>query len=320
MTSQTDQNEMTPNDTRSSVLITGASGGLASIVVDRLLGEYRLVGVDQRSVMEGRHFPGEFHEIDYRQRRMAEVFRQNKFHTLIHLGRVPPTAEKSQTARYNMNVLGTRSLLEFAVKYGVKNVIVFSTYHVYGAHQHNHLHITEDDPLRATQIFRELSDAVELDNISTAFVLKHPEIRTVVLRPVNVIGPRVRNQITRLLRSDPCPVLMGYDPMMQFVHENDIARALLMCMHSKKSGVYNIAGEGVIPYTRAVKTAGATPLPIPLLIAYPFFAAISHLGRKFPKHLMDYYRYPTIVSDAAFRREFGWAPEITTVDALKSVR
>ena len=306
---------------RPKVLITGAIGGLASAVVDQLASRYDLVGVDPRPLPPGREFPGEFQQVDYVKRKMADVFRTHSFHALIHLGRVPVTATTRRSVRYNINVLGTRNLLDLALKHGVRNVVVFSTYHVYGAHQHNHLHITEEDPLRASQIFAELSDAVELDNASTMFLLKYRDhVRSVILRPVNVIGPEINNQITKLLRAEYCPTLLGYDPMLQFIHEYDIAHALQLALESDKAGIYNVAGEGVIPWSHAVRTAGAIPVPIPHFIARPFFALASRVGVRFPKHLIDYFRYPTIVSDDAFRKDMGYEPRITTVEALQSIR
>jgi UDP-glucose 4-epimerase len=305
------------------VLVTGAAGGLASVVVHRLADDYDLVGVDPRNIRSGsRSFPGEFHQVDYRQRKMADLFRNHDFHALLHLGRVPVTAQARKSLRYNLNVLGTRNLLELALNHGVRNVIVFSTYHVYGAHQHNHLQITEDDPLRASQLFSELSDAVELDNASQIFLLRHrDDVRTVILRPANVIGPLIQNQIARLLRARYCPVLLGYDPMMQFVHESDVAEALILALQSDRAGIYNVAGEGVIPWSHAVRVAGATPLPIPHAIAYPAFALASKMVvHHFPRHLIDYFRYPTLVSDEAFRKDMGYAPGVTTMEALRSLR
>jgi len=307
------------HDTRPSILITGAAGGLAGIVAELLVNRYRLVGVDGRRMPAGRNFPGVFHQIGYTQRKMADVFRANRFDAMLHLGRVPVTSARA-SERYNVNVLGTRNLLEQCLRYGVKNVVVCSTFHVYGAHQHNHLHMSEEDPLRASQTFPELADAVELDHSAMTFMLRHSEIRTVVLRPVNVIGPRVKNQISNLLRGDYCPVLLGYDPMLQFVHERDVAYAVELALESDHRGVYNVSGEGVVPYTKAVRIAGAVPIPVPRVLAYGAAGMISRFSPSFPKHLIDYFRFPAIVSDQAFRSEFGYRPRVTTLEALKSVR
>ena len=305
---------------RSAILITGASGGMASIVASLLHEKYQLVGVDPRPLSASRPFPGEFFQMDYRSRKLADLFRQYQFKGILHLGRLPLASESRRMVRYNTNVLGTRHILELALKYGVYNVVVSSTFHVYGAHQHNHLHIREDDPLRASQIFPELVDVVELDHVATTFSLKHRDIRTVILRPVNVVGPRIQNRITQFLRGKYCPYVLGYDPVQQFLHEQDFARALKLSLESDKSGIYNIAGEGVIPFTRAIKLAGAIPLPVPHFFAYPTAELISRLGMSFPKHLIDYFRYPTIIADQAFRNDFGFRPDITTVKALRSIR
>lgn len=303
------------------VLITGAAGGLAGVAVEFLSRNFKLVGADLRAAPLGRHkFPGEFHQVDYNHRKMAEIFREHSFDALLHLGRMPTVSSSRSSIRYNTNVLGTQNLLTLAKKYGVKQVVVVSTYHVYGAHQHNHVHIAESDPLRASQIFPELVDAIELDHVSRMFLLQNPEIRTVILRPVSVVGPRLSNQITRLLRAQLCPVLLGYDPMMQFIHESDFARALKLALEGEHSGVYNVAGEGAVPYQRAVRLAGATPVPVPHFLVYAALNALSQVGVGFPKHLVDYFRYPTIVSDDAFRRDFQFVPSVTVTEALASIR
>ena len=307
-------------DHRPSILITGASGGLAGILVDMLTDDFRLVGVDPRPMPAGRNFPGVFHQVDYTHRRMAEIFRRTKFEALIHLGRIRASDRASANTRYKTNVLGTRNLLDLSRRYGVGRLIVFSTYHVYGAHIHNHVHIREHEPLRASQTFPELVDAIELDHAATTFMWQHREVRTLILRPVNVVGARINNTITQLLRGEVCPKLLGFDPLMQFIHEKDIARALRLSLDAAKSGIYNIMGEGAIPWSKAIELAGAVPLPLPHFLVYPVLGAAQRLTNfPFPKHLVDYFRYPTVVDDAGFQTDFGYKPAVSTVDAIRSI-
>lgn len=300
-----------------AILVTGAAGGLAQILVGRFKDRFDITGVDMRNT-NASIFPGEFHRTDYTHRRMEDIFASKKFQTLIHLGRVRETSGMSSSERYNANVLGTRNILRLALQSGIERVIVMSTYHVYGAHQHNHLHITEDEPLRATQIYPELSDAVELDHYAKTFSLQYPQIHTVILRPVNIIGPRIKNTISNLLRSRFCPMLLGYDPMMQFLHEDDIAQAVELCIDSSRSGVYNVAGEGLVPYSKAIELAGATPLPVPHVLAYGAVRVLASRDR-FPKHLLDYFRYPVIVADEPFRKDFGFEPKTPLKQTLNSI-
>jgi UDP-glucose 4-epimerase len=289
-------------------------------VVEELSKRYSLTGVDPRPLRKGKDFPGDFYVVDYQHRRMAEVFRQKKIDTLLHLGRIPVGARLTSADRYGTNVLGTRHLLQLARRYGVSRIVVLSTFHVYGAHPHNPGHLLEDDPLRASQTFPELRDSIELDNLARMFMLQNPSIQVQVLRPVNVIGATIQNTISQLLRSELCPVLAGYDPVLQFIHESDLSNAIGLSLEAAKSGVYNLAGEGVISYQSAVRIAGARPVPLPSFLVYGALAALSPLRLGFPKHLADYFRYAAVVSDAAFRAEHGYRPAVSTIEALRSLR
>lgn len=302
------------------VLITGASGGLALMVADTLKDKFDLYGVDPRPLPDDRKFPGQFFQADYRQRKMADLFRLHQFDALVHLGRVPIAARLRKTQRFNLNVLGTRSLLDLALRYKVKSVVVMSTFHVYGAHQHNHLYISEEDPLLASQTFPEIVDAVELDNVSVTFSLRNPQVRTVILRPTNIIGDRIKNQISMFLRGKMCPVLLGYDPMWQFIHEEDMANAILLALEGKKSGMYNVSGEGVIAFSHAIRLAGGSPLPIPSFLSGAVIEGLKYAGSYFPKHLVDFFKYPVVISDKAFRKDFGYEPKISTADALRGLK
>ena len=303
-----------------TILVTGAAGGLAGIAVSDLARDFSLIGVDPRPLPRGKDFPGEFHVIDYQHRRMAEVFRSHRVDALLHLGRIPVGGRLRSSDRYNTNVLGTRNLLQLARRHGVSSVVVMSTFHVYGAHPHNPSHILEDDPLRASQNFPELRDSIEMDNLARMFMLQNPSIHVQVLRPVHVVGATIQNYISQLLRNDFCPVLAGYDPLLQFIHESDLARAIRLCIDSPRSGVYNVGGEGVVSYKKAVAMAGARAVPLPSFMVYGALGTLSRMRLGFPKHLVDFFRYSAIVSDEAFRRDLGYAPSVSTVEALRSLR
>ena len=302
-----------------TILVTGAAGSLARIVTEMLAPQDEIVGADVRPLPPGRPFEGEFYCVRYTQRRMAEVFRRHKPEVVVHLGRIRGTESLSTSYRYNQNVLGTRNLFDLALKHGARRMVVLSTFHVYGAHQHNHVGLTEDAPLRASQIFPQLADAVELDHTATSYLWRYRRVETLVLRPANIVGPSLNNMISRLLRAKAVPRLLGYDPMLQFLHERDCARAICLAVNSKRWGVYNVAGEGAVPWSKAIKLADAVPMPIPHFLAYPMVGSLAALRLIFPKHMMDYFRYPTVISDDLFREDFGYRPQYDSVETLASV-
>ncbi len=302
------------------ILITGASGAIARLVAGALSPKYELTGVDPRPAPSETHFPGKFVVADYHSRKLDEIFRNDRFDAVMHLGRIRESQKYSPQYRFQMNVVGTQKLLDLCKVGGVKNLIILSTYHVYGAHKLNSLSLTESAPLRASQSFPELADAVELDHAAVNFMWREREIRTSILRPTNVIGKHVRNTICSLLRSGVCPRVFGFDPLMQFVDEKDLARALILALENPIPGVFNVGGEGVIALSHAIRRAEAVSVPIPPLVSASFVRLLSEMsGIPFPPYLVEYFKYPTVVNDDAFRKAFGYVPKVKTTTSLRNL-
>lgn len=303
------------------VLLTGASGQLARMVaLDLLSRGHEVVGVDvRRRTHPDLDIPFEYVK-RYDHRTVAEVFRQHRPEALLHLGVRAGGSQMEAKSRYTQNVLGTRHLLELSLKHKLSRMVAMSTFHVYGAHPHNPTFIKEDAPLRAAQTFPEIQDIVELDHTVTSFVWRHRDVLpTILLRPVHVAGPHLRNQVSSLLRANYCPRIIGFNPMMQFIHETDVVRIVRIALEHHGHGVYNVAGEGAVPWSTAISTAGARPLQLPTWVAYPGAALVSRLNPSFPEHLMDFFCFPVIVSDEAARRDLGWKAQVSVVDTLRSV-
>jgi UDP-glucose 4-epimerase len=302
------------------ILITGASGAIARLVAGALSPKYDLVGVDPRPAPSETHFPGEFVIADYHSRKLDEVFKYHRFDAVMHLGRIRESQKYSPHYRFQMNVVGTQKLLDLCKVGEVKNLIILSTYHVYGAHRLNPLSLSEGAPLRASQSFPELADAVELDHAAVNFMWREREIRTTILRPTNVIGKHVRNTICSLLRSGVCPRVFGFDPLMQFIDEKDLARALILALEHSIPGVFNVTGEGVIALSHAIRRAEAVSVPIPPLISASFVRVLSEVSRiPFPPYLVEYFKYPTVINDDAFRKAFGYTPKVKTTTSLRNL-
>lgn len=297
------------------VLISGAAGRLANLVAG-LMPDDEKIGMDLRPLPEGRLFRGTFYMVKrYDHRTVAEVFRRHRPDVLIHLGSRAATA-RAPRSRFTQNVMGTRHLLQLASRFGVRRVVVLGTYHVYGAHEHNPVNIREDAALKASAIFPELIDVVEGDHTVTNFAYQHREVDTVMLRAVNIVGPRLQNQMSRLLRSSPTPRLLGFNPLMQFLFEDDAANAITTAARGSAWGVYNVAGEGAVPYTRAIRLAGGRPIAVPHFLAYPLTALLARRDLMPPMHLLDYFRYATLIDDRKFRADFGWSPKYNLVETL----
>jgi UDP-glucose 4-epimerase len=220
--------------------------------------------------------------------------------------------------RFDLNVIGSRKLMDLALKYRVRRLVVMSTFHIYGAHPHNHIPIYEDEPLRAGPAFPQIADAIQLDNQALTWIYRHPQVKTVLVRPCNVVGPSVRNAMSRLLRMNYIPVIAGFNPMVQFIHEEDLADALVTLMEGEPVGVYNVAGVGSLPWRDAAIIAGAREVPIPSSLARTYLSLAGAFSRALPTYLINFLMYPCVISDEAMRRDFGWAPKRGQAEAIRA--
>jgi UDP-glucose 4-epimerase len=293
---------------RPHILITGAAGALAQKVIEQLRDTCDLVAVDFREqVYLGDDIPS--YCIDFNKRVFEDLFRRYRFDGVIHMGRIM-SSQLTRMRRYNANVLGTQKLLDLSHKYGIKRVVVLSTFHVYGAVAYNPALIDESAPLKSAGLSADLIDSVELENLANIYLWRYPELNITILRPCNIVGPGVRNTISTLLASERAPVLAGFSPMMQFIHIDDMADAIVLAYKKPTRGVYNVAPQDWVAYQHALKLCGCKRLPImsiPPIV--PRFILSTLKLKSFPSYLMAFYKYPVVIDGRAFAKEFGFEPK-----------
>ncbi len=293
---------------RPHILITGAAGALAQQVIEQLRDTCDLVAVDFREqVYLGDDIPS--YCIDFNKRVFEDLFRRYQFDGVVHMGRIM-SSQLTRMRRYNANVLGTQKLLDLSHKYGIKRVVVLSTFHVYGAVAYNPALIDESAPLKSAGLSADLIDSVELENLANIYLWRYPELNITILRPCNIVGPGVRNTISTLLASERAPVLAGFSPMMQFIHIDDMADAIVLAYKKPTRGVYNVAPQDWVAYQHALKLCGCKRIQVPSI---PPMIPRMILGtlklKSFPSYLMAFFKYPVVIDGRAFVNEFGFEPK-----------
>ncbi len=306
-----------------TILVTGARGALAREVIARLCPKNQIVAVDFRHKPE---FPDTCrsplatYKIDFNRRSSEDVFRRHRIDGVIHLGRLTPT-RSSRNRRYHANILGTQKLYGLCSKYNVRRIVVLSTYYVYGASPYNPALLSERAPLKAAELTHELVNSVELENLTQIFLWRRPELGITILRPCNIIGPGVRNTISRLLSQRYAPCLAGFSPMMQFVHVQDMADAIVCAFKQSHRGIFNVAPDDWIGFHDALRECGATPVPLPSVPdVVPQLLSRVLEKRGFPRHLVNYFKYPVIIDGSLFRKTFGFSPTHSIADAFAYYR
>lgn len=300
-----------------AVLITGICGRLGRLVARSLHRNMEVIGIDRREFV-GRPKDVVHHRVDIRRKKTRDVLRAGEVDTLIHLGTMHDPRE-SDEERHSWNVAGFQHLLEYAAKYGIKKVVVLSSANVYGPNPDNPQFLSEEAPLLGAQRFSAIRDLMEVDMLAQNFLWRHPEIDTVVLRPCHILG-RVRNAPSNYLRSEHPIMILGFDPMVQVVHERDVLHAIELALEPNRRGIYNIRGPGELPLSRAFQMIGKQPVFWPASVAK---RALNSLWRSritnFPAPELDHVRYVCMVDDSRARSGLGYGHKYDIQQTLEAV-
>src|SRR4051812_5440760 len=301
------------------VVITGIAGRLGRIVARRLHHElgWQIVGLDRRP-MPGRPKDIEHYQVDLRSKKARDLFRAGDVDALIHLG-VMHDPRATSAEFYSWNIGGTAKLLEYCQAYRVPKVVLLSSANLYGPRPDNPQFLTEDAPLLAAQRFPQMRDLVEIDHQVSTFLWRAQAVETVILRSVHIAGP-VRNAPSNYLRIARPPVLLGFDPMVQLIHYQDVADAIVTALAAGRRGIYNLAGPGEVPLSAVLAGPGRAPAQIPPPVAKPILQLAFRLGvSSFPVAELDFIRYVCMVDGRRAAAELGFRPRLGLRDTIHAV-
>lgn len=206
------------------VAITGISGYIGRRVFRRLAeteAVERIVGIDVREPPD--NSPKlKFYRRDISQP-LGEIFSENQVNSVIHLAFVlKPARDRARTRRTDID--GTVNLLEACHEAKVGYLLYLSSHTVYGAHADNYVPVTEESPLRPLFDFQYSWDKVEVEKALHDFAVSHPQTGIAILRSCPVAGPGAADSVAALMFKPPVMIAVrGYDPPMQFLHEDDLS-------------------------------------------------------------------------------------------------
>ena len=301
------------------VLITGMSGRIGQLLVRRLHREHgwRILGIDRRR-FHGLPPDVQQFRVDLRSKKSRDVLRKHRPWALVHLGLLHDP-RRSAREHHQWNVEATSRLLEWCALYGISKIVFLSTHTVYGARPENPQFLTEEAPLLGAQDAPQIRDIVEADMLVSSFFWKHQETETVILRPVHILG-RVGNAISTYFRLPRVPTLVGFDPMMQFIHEADVVEAIRAALNPGIRGIFNIPGPGEIPLSVALRELGKKTFPVPHIGAAPVFRALHKLGMSpFLGNEVNHLRFVCMVDGTRAKNILKIQPKYGLRETLFSV-
>jgi UDP-glucose 4-epimerase len=311
----------------SVVLITGVSRYLGVRLAAQLADDPsidRVIGIDAsppRKADLQRLGRTEFVRADIRNPLLAKVIAQAKVDTVVHAaiigtlrgvgGRVPLK---------ELNVVGTMQLLAACQKSeSVSRVVVKSTTAVYGSSARDPAIFTEDMHAIGHAAGGYAKDAVEVEGYVRGFMRRRPDIAVSILRLTSLIGPTIESPLTRYLAMPLVPTSLGFDPRLQLLHESDAVEVLRRATIADHPGVYNVAADGVVLLSQAIRRAGRMRLPVPT----PAISVVGGLVRnsgviEFSAEQASFLNFGRVVDTTRLRERFGYTPQYSTQEALAS--
>jgi len=303
------------------VLVTGVSRDLGRRFARALTSHPsvdRVIGVD---VVPPRGDIGSmsFVRADIRNPVIAKVIVKEDVDTLVHMSVIAtPGSTGGRTPMKELNVIGTMQLLAACQRAPqLEHVIVKSTTTVYGASNRDPAMFTEDMDARRLPRGGYAKDAHEIEGYVRGFARRRPDVRLTMLRAANVLGPNVNSPIASYFRLPVIPRVLGFDPRLQFLHEQDVLDALSHAVHHDVPGTFNVAGDGIILLSQAIRRLGRQSLPLPSFAV----SRVGSLARQakladFSPEQLSLLTYGRGVDTTRMRQVLGFEPAYTTAQAF----
>lgn len=303
-------------------LVTGVSRYLGGKVAESLIGQPgidRVIGVDV--IPPSQDLACEFVRADIRSPVLGTLLDEARVDSVLHMGVIAtPRQAGGRAVMKDINVIGTMQLLAACQRaQTVRHLVVKSTAAVYGAGPKDPALLTEELTPRNPPTSGWAKDTAEVEEYVRDFARRRPDVRVCTFRFANIVGPGMRTGMTSYLTMPVVPTVFGFDPRLQFVHEDDAIEVTRRATLQRTSGTFNVAGEGVVLLSQALRRLGRPMLPVPSTV-FPTVGRTLARGAwaDFSRDQVRYLTYGRVLDTSALDRELGYRMEYSSRAALGS--
>jgi UDP-glucose 4-epimerase len=304
------------------VLITGLSsywGGRMALMFERDPDVEVVVGMDTDDPVVPLERT-EFVRTDDNYSILARLMKATQVDTVVHAALVVDSSLVPDRRIHEKNVIGTMNLLAAAgaADSHVRCLVVKSSALVYGASRTDPTWFREEDRRSRPARTRTERSLLEVEAYLRSFAEDNPGVAVSVLRCANVLGDGLATALSRALTMPAVPSIVGFDPQLQFVEQEDVVRAIEFVIRANLEGVYNVAGDGRLPWSEIRAIAGKPALPLsPILTGL----AVAPLNRtkimSLPPEVLDLLRFGRGVDNRKLKSA-GFRYRYTTASAVEN--
>jgi UDP-glucose 4-epimerase len=303
------------------VLVTGVSRDLGrrfAVAAAADPGVSKVVGVDVIPP-RGDLADVSFVRADIRNPVIAKIIAKEDVDTVVHMSVIasPGTAGGRGTMK-ELNVIGTMQLLAACQRAaGLRHLVLKSTTTVYGASNRDPAMFREDMEPRRAPRSGYAKDVAEIEGYVRGFARRRPDVRVTQLRAANVIGPHISSPITSYFRLPVIPTVLGFDPRLQFLHEDDMIGVLRHAVTTDVAGTYNVAGDGILMLSQAVRRLQRATVALPGFMVGSLGSVLrSARVADFSPEQIGFLTYGRGVDTTRMRTMLGFEPTMTTAEAF----
>jgi UDP-glucose 4-epimerase len=307
------------------VLVTGVSRWLGGRLASLLAADpsiEKVIGVDvvpPRGDADRALAGVEFVRADIRNPIIAKVIASADVDTVVHLNVIAtPLGAGGRSAMKEINVIGTMQLLAACQQAStVRRLGVKSSTAVYGSSARDPALFTEGMAPKRMPRHGYGKDSVEVENYVRGFARRRPDVAVTMLRCANLIGPTIDTSLTQYFSMPVVPTVLGFDARLQFLHEQDALDAVELATVSDTSGTFNVAGDGIVTLSQAIRRVGHPEAPLPAFA----MGAIGSLFRQakyadLSPEQVAFLTYGRGVDTTRMRTLLGFEPRFTSAEAF----
>lgn len=307
-----------------NVLITGASGYLGGLLVNKLVAFYKEKG-EQGTIIaadiKNRNWTDpliHFIKLDVRSPEMEAVMKKYRVDIVVHLASIVTPGKKSNREfEYSVDVLGTENVLKACVASGVKRIIVTSSGAAYGYHPDNPEWINEDTPIRGNKEFAYSYHKRLVEELLAKYRAEHPELGQVIFRIGTILGADTKNQITNLFEKKVLLGIARSDSPFVFIWDQDVVGCLLKAIAEEKTGIFNVAGDGVLSIDEIGTILKKPVVRIPAWLVKSALFILKRISlTQYGEEQVNFLRYRPVLNNHKLKTEFGYIPKLTSKDAF----
>jgi UDP-glucose 4-epimerase len=251
---------------------------------------------------------------------IAEVLASEGVDTVVHLSAIAtPGGAGGRTSMREINVIATMQLLA-ACQHApaVERLVVKSSADVYGSSPEDPAFFSEDmTAKRQPRAGFAAKDLVEVEGYVRGFRRRRRDVGVTVLRFANLIGATIDSSLSHYFALPVIPTVLGYDPRLQFCHENDALAALHHATLGSSDGTFNVAGDGILMLSQAIRRLGRPSVALPAPAFGPLGSVISMARRaELSSEQAAFLSHGRALDTSAMREVFAFEPAYTTAQAF----